>query len=129
MGIENTIAKLCSQTAIYWGTPVRDSYNNITYDSPVEIPCRWQDIQQFITDKKGDQTTSMAMVYVTQDVDEEGVLYLGNLNDLSSEQETDPNLLDKAYKIKRFEKIPSLHSSSEFLRKVYLSFRISMGGF
>jgi len=78
---------------------------------------------EVITGMKGDEpgieVISTAQVLVKQDVDENGVLYLGELTDLTSGQRSNPKLIDTAFKIKRFEKIPTI-KSGRFLRKVYL---------
>ena len=54
-----------------------------------------------------------------QDLDEGGILYLGNLTDLTVGQKADPMTIDTAYKIKRFEKIITI-KSRRYFRKVYL---------
>jgi len=120
MGMESFIARLCVQTAVYWGAPVEDGYGGKTFDDPVEIDCRWEDTMEVISDLQGNETVSRSAIYVTQDVHEQGYLYLGDLDDLDSDEEADPTTIEKAYRIKRFDKIPILRSASEFLRKVYL---------
>jgi hypothetical protein len=137
MGIEAMIAKNCPETCVYWGNPVSDGEGGFEFDEPIEISCRWQDMQQLISDNNGEQVTSMALVYVTQDLDEQGMLYRGTLSDLettyspenSAGDMVNPRKIEGAYFIKKFEKIPSLKSTTEFIRKAYLTFRMSMGGF
>ena len=78
MGMESFIARLCTQTAVYWGTPVDDGYGTKTFADPVEISCRWEDIVDRINRVGGrleEEIISKAQVYVTQDVDERGYLY------------------------------------------------------
>ena len=120
MGLENFISRLCVQTAVYWGSPVDDGYGGMTFADPVEISCRWEDTLEVISDAKGNEVVSRSAIYVTQDVDERGYLYLGTLDDLDSGEEADPITIEKAYEIKRFEKIPALRRTDDFLRKVYL---------
>lgn len=48
-------------------------------------------------------------------------MYLGELTDLSSAEEGDPKSVDKAYVIKKFEKSPALGSTTDFVRKVWLT--------
>jgi hypothetical protein len=86
-------------------------------------------MSQLVADNKGDAITSRACVYVKEDLDEEGMLYLGTLDDLNSDTELDPKSVDGAYFIKRFEKSPVLGSTTEFLRKAYLTPSLSFGGF
>jgi hypothetical protein len=108
-----------NQTAVYWATPSADGYGGYTWDNPVEISCRWEDTIQVITDSNGEEIVSRAVVYLDQDVDENGVLFLGSLTDLDSTQEADPMTADSAYRIRRFDKVPNI-KGTDFLRKAYL---------
>jgi len=111
--------KQLNQTAVYWASPTQDGYGGFTWSSPVEIDCRWQNSTKVITTGNGDEIVCKAIVYVNQDVDEEGMLYLGDLDDLDSGQEADPMTVDGAYKILRFDKSPTVRGDA-YLRKVYL---------
>jgi hypothetical protein len=86
-------------------------------------------MHQIITDAKGTEMTSRALVFLTQDVDEEGMLFLGTLDDLDSADEENPMSVNEAYIIKRFQKTPALGSTTVFLRKAYLTPSLSFGGF
>lgn len=124
MGIENIMQRICVQTAVYWGAPEDDGYGGKDFDSvPIEIACRWERRTKVISDAKGEEFVSNTQVIVTQDLEEQGYLFLGDLDDLadlSSSAEDDPETIDGAYSIKKFEKIPSLASTNEFVRKAYL---------
>ena len=123
MGMESFIARLCTQKCVYWGTPVEDGYGGKTFADPVEISCRWEDTIELVSrvgSRLGEEVVSQARVYITQDVDEQGYLYLGTLDDLDSDEETDPTTIEKAYSIVRFDKVPAMRSTNEFLRKAYL---------
>jgi len=136
MGIEEVIANNCSDVAVYWGNPTEDGNGGKTFADPQELACRWENINQVVVDNKGAEITSRALVFVTQDVQEEGMLYHGTLEDLYDSNATDssvgevnnPMTIDGAYIIKRFQKTPSL-SGDGFLRKVYLTPSLSFGGF
>jgi hypothetical protein len=126
MGIEAFIASKCVQTCVYWGSPINDGFGGYIFADPVEIPCRWEDKDQYVGTQVGGEVTggvllSRSVVFVTQDLDEEGYLYLGTLSDLSVGQKANPKLVDTAYFIKRFEKTPALGSTTEFLRKAFLT--------
>lgn len=126
MGIMTLIESKYAQVAVYWGNPVVDGYSNTTFDAPIEILCRWEDKEQVLGTQVGGEVTggvllSRSIVFVKQDMTEGSYLYLGTLSELSSEEKTDPKLIDKAYIIKRFEKTPALGSSMEFLRKAFLT--------
>ncbi len=121
MGIEQFITRACTQTAVYWGDPVADGYGGWTFGSayPTEISCRWEARTEVISDGQGNEIVSRARVYVTEDVEEEGWLFLGTLDDLDSAAEEDPMKADSVYKIKRFDKIPSIRGD-DFVRIAYL---------
>jgi hypothetical protein len=126
MGIGAFIASKCTQTCVYWGNPQEDGYGTKTYDAAVEIACRWEDVQQIvgaITTSRvlGFGEVSRARVFVTQDIDEQGVLYFGTLSDLTAPQLANPKLIETSHIIKRFEKVPAVGSTTEFLRIAYLT--------
>ena len=127
MGIAAFMSRLCKETAVYWGNPQDDGRGGFTYDDPVEIKCRWEDSSEVITmagqDRKSREIVSKAQVWVLQDVDEEGYLYLGTLDSsgaLTSAEEETPADVDGAYKILKFEKTPEHRRSNKFIRKAYL---------
>ena len=119
MSIQSFINRVCVQTAVYWGNPRSDGYNTI-YDEPVEIACRWDGSTKLITDAKGNQIVAVAQVLVTQDLDVDGLLYLGELADLDSGQEDDPSTVADAYKIKKLDKNPEFRSTTKFVRVAWL---------
>jgi len=108
-----------NQTAVYWASPQPDGYGGYTYDDPIEISCRWVDSVKVVKDKNGEEIVCRAEVQVDRDVDEGGVLYLGSLGDLTEQQKNNPKLVDGAFEIKRFDKIPDV-KGKKYFRKVYL---------
>jgi hypothetical protein len=82
MGIQKVIARQFKQRAVYWGSPNEDGYGGKTFADAIEIACRWEEMRQVILDTKGNQIVCRALIFVNQDLDEEGYLYLGNLTDL-----------------------------------------------
>jgi len=106
------------QTAIYWGAPINNGYGGFTWEEPEEIECRWEDSTKVILTAKGEEETSHAEVQVKQDVDENGMLFLGSLDDLDSDQIDDP-VGAGAHRILRFDKVPTI-DGLHFYRKVYL---------
>jgi hypothetical protein len=127
MSIENTIRHACKQVAVYWGNPVNDGYGNFTFDGAVEILCRWEDRKDIFITSTGDELTSKSVIYPLQDLDENGYLYLGTLDSLYDSAESsggaidNPKDIDGAYPIRRFDKVPVLGSTTQFLRKAYLT--------
>jgi hypothetical protein len=93
----------------------------VTYDDPVEIECRWEDRDQVILDNHGEEILSRAVVFVTQQLDYNGRLFLGTLADLDSDQGSDPASVEEAHIIKRFEKVPGVSSTTVFLYCAYLT--------
>lgn len=134
MGIQDNIEDMFTQKAVYWGNPKNDGEGGFTFDTPVEIDCRWESMNQVVTDSKGSEITSRAIVYCGLDLDEEGMLLLGELEDLydsyasdSSAQEVEhPKNIPNTYYIKRFQKTPSLIGDG-FLRKAFLTPSLSFG--
>lgn len=107
------------QTAVYWGTPVATGSGGFTYADPVEIDCRWVDSNRVIMASDGNEIVTRAEVQLAQDVEEQGMLFLGDFDDLDSAQEEDPTNLDGAFLIKRFDKVPTIRGNA-FFRKAYL---------
>jgi hypothetical protein len=121
MSIESFIKKVCVQTAVYWGNPVSDGYGGKTFDAAVEIKCRWEEKLELFTSSNGEQLVSRAVILLTQDVDDGGFLYLGELDTLVSPIDvTKPKTITGAWEIKRFDKIPMIKSTTVFVRKAYL---------
>ena len=127
MGMDAFFERSCTQTAVYWGTPVSDGYGSFTFADPVEIKVRWEEKQQILGSTDGVQLISRAIVFLLQDVDTEGCLYLGTLESLDDYLDSsggtyiDPRDVPDICLIKRFEKTPRLGSTSEFLRKAFLT--------
>jgi hypothetical protein len=135
MSIADFITKRLVQTAVYWGNPQEDGYGGQTFDDPVEIACRWENKDQVLGTITGNQVIGYqdicrATVFVNQDLDEEGFLYLGTLSDLDALEDSsgdssggwyNPHKVVGAHIIKRFEKTPAIGSTTVFLRKAFLT--------
>jgi hypothetical protein len=119
-GISNWLINQCTQTAVYWGNPTSDGYGHHLFDPPVEIPCRWQDSTIEVATSNGESQTSRAVVYLLQDVQNEGMLMLGNIADLTEDQIITPKNIADAWIIIKFDKTPYLRDNTVFLRKAYL---------
>lgn len=122
-GIEKTVARFCVQTCVYWGNPVDDGYGSFTYDAPVERACRWEDKQELMLYVAGKEFTTNASVLVTEDVVNEGYMWLGTLAELNAIPNIDtskPITIPQAYIIRRFDKIPMVRKTDEFVRTAYL---------
>jgi hypothetical protein len=120
MSIIDFIEEVAVQTATYWGAPVDNGYGGKTYDDPVEIFCRWDGSTKLITDAKGEQFVCVVEVMVLQELDIDGILYLGNLDDLELSEQDDPSTITNAQRIKQFMKTPLFASDDEFVYMAYL---------
>lgn len=111
------LTKNLLQAAVYWSTPVNDGYGGRTFAAAVEIVCRWEQRQELFIDAAGQEKTSKAIVYLSQDVDLGGYLYLGTLASLGASPV--PNTVAAAFEIRGFGKIPNIRAT-EYERKVWL---------
>lgn len=106
-----------TQTAVYWGNPTPDGYGDYSWDDPVEIDCRWSEEREVVKNQDGEEVISQAQVQVDQDLDQNGVLYLGALTDLDSDPI--PDEVEQAYHIITIMKVPTM-KGDKYFRKVYL---------
>jgi len=109
-----------NRKAVYWGSPTKDGFGGFTWDDPVEIDCRWVDSNEQIFTGNGDQIISKAKVTVNQDLDEQGILFLGEIADLTVAQKADPKTLSSTFPIKKFKKTPTINKPTRFFRKAFL---------
>jgi len=107
-----------TQTAVYWGTPVKDGYGGFTYAAPIEIKCRWEDKAEIFKSLDGVEKVSNAIVYVDRDLSTEGFMMLGDLDDLDSSQEMPDDKV--TYEILKIEKSRALNKKGKYIRKVVL---------
>ena len=107
------ITKNLKQTITYWGSPISDGWGGSTFDTPITIDGRWEDRQELFRDAEGQEVLSHVVVYVDQDVDIKGYLYLG------TSVVTTPASVDGAREIRSFRKVPNLKATA-FARKVWL---------
>jgi len=105
------ITKMLKQTAVYWGAPTNTGEPDLSYPSPVEISCRWEEVDGRVLDPLSNDEVDKSTVYVDRDVEVGGYLWLGSL----SEAPEDPTTLREAVRITGFQKLPNLRAK-EFLR-------------
>ena len=107
------INELLKQTVTYWAPSSMSGWGGETFASPVAIDGRWEDKQELFIDSKGQEVRSNAVVYVDQDVDLGGFLYLG------TSTASDPTTVDGAREIRAFQKSPNI-KATEFIHKAWL---------
>ena len=91
------------QKATYWGKGSGvDRYGNKSYDSPVVLDVRWEDRNESYTGPDGRAVVSRSVVFVKQDLDIGGYLFLGE------SIAAGPSRVEGALQIQQFVKIPAL---------------------
>ena len=115
------IKKVLKMRAAYWEPEAPDDQGNRTFAEPVEIKCRWEERVQEFTGTNNEAMLSNAVVYVDRDVLLLGVLKLLEAGDTLSglTSTTDPFANDKAWEIKRFDKLPTI-KATQFVRTAFL---------
>ena len=129
-GIEKTIKRFCVETAVYWGSPVNDGFGGFTFATPIELKppdngVRWDEktevnVGWFSTGFPGNILLSKASVLVLQDVDLQGYMYRGTLASLAAYDTSSPIDIPGAYVIHRFDRIPMVRKTDEFVRTAWL---------
>jgi len=121
-GIEKFIAKVCVQDAVYWGNPVATGTGTVTFDPPIAIKVRWDDLleqNKVIASHKEDEQ-DRAVILTTSDLDVGGMIMLGTLVDILPYDTTKPYNIPNTFEIRKWEKNPMVKSSTIFVRKYYL---------
>ena len=131
MGLNDFFQGAFNQVAVYWGNPQDDGSGGFTFDDPVELTppngVRWENRVELggrVFDKMGTIISLNAIVFLNQDVEEQGYLMLGTLDDLDSDSTINPKLIEGAFEIKRFDKIPAIGSTTDFYRRAYLGYKV-----
>lgn len=90
------------QTITYWAPTGSDTYGQVTFAAPVQLSARWEDNAQLIRNKAGQQYTTKSRVFLAQDFDLNGYLFLGT-SSVSS-----PFGVSGAYEIQQKATVPDL---------------------
>jgi len=106
-------SNLLNQTITYWAPSSYDKFGVGTYDDPVTVIGRWEDKQELFIDVNGKEVRSSSIVYLEDDVETGGYLYLGESTETTPIDETG------AREIRGYAKTPSL-DAVYFLRKIWL---------
>lgn len=68
------------QVLTYWAPSAKDStnlYGKPTSSAPVQLQCRWEDRTEELASKNGVQFISRSRVFVNEQVDIDGYIFLG----------------------------------------------------
>lgn len=113
----SVITKMRKQTCVYWApTGGYNRNNDPILSAPVQMTCRWVDVHELFMDQDDKQVVSNAKVYTELDVQPQGYLKLGLLDDLDSETAFEN---EGVFRIKKFEKLPNF-KNTEYLRTAML---------
>ena len=116
------ITRNLKQTILYWGSPTATGIG-YSYADAIEILGRWEDRQEIFVDADGREHVSNAVVYLAQDVELGGYLYLGDLDEFGEDSSglvtSDPQAVEGSYEIRAFKKTPNL-KATQFERKAWL---------
>jgi hypothetical protein len=104
------------QKAIWWVQGALDRYGNPTFDAPVEVDCRWEEVGQEYLSDKGEKQLSRAVVYVDRAMQMGDRLALGAME---SDTPEDPIAHTGSKQIERFDVLPNL-KNTENLYTAYL---------
>jgi hypothetical protein len=126
MGIQQTIERNLTDTAVYWEMLTNDGYGGHIFALPREVKCRWEDRNETFVTSTGDIAISKSIIYLKEDLKQESYLFKGTLDDIydsleSSAANINPKEIANSNIIRRFDKLPALHSITDFLRKVYVT--------
>lgn len=101
----NYINRNLRQTVTYWRPTGNDRFGGKTFAAPTTQLGRWEERTDLFIDRTGKETRSMARIYLTDDVELGGYLYLG------TSSSTAPENVDGAYEIRDFRKTPNLRAT------------------
>ena len=93
------------QKVSHWAlSGTRDNYAHPTWDAPVLLDGRWEDVTEQILTAEGKTILSRSRVYLTIDVAVGDYLLLGEF----SSGALDPHAVSGAFEVKDFRKTPQL---------------------
>jgi hypothetical protein len=99
--------------ATYWGSPSRDGWGSVTFDAPMVLDVRWENIAERVLSYKGEEFVSRAVIWVKIDLELGGYLFLGE------SVSADPTSLADAFEIRMIHEVHDFRGM--FVeRKVYL---------
>lgn len=106
------IKRMRRQKAVYWKRTTPNHYGTFGYEAPVEIACRWEDKAGEFRNTAGEETASIANVYVDR------VMTIGDKlmrGELESGTEVDPRNEPGAFEIQSFEQLPDIKAKETLL--------------
>lgn len=120
--LEKLVKKFAVQTAVYWAKPTNSGDGGMTFSNPMEIKVRWDEEEVITKDSFGNEFKSKAKIMTNEELDFNGWLFLGTLDDLPTIS-SNPYSITGAYEIKLRKKIPMVKKTDDFLRLYFLAER------
>jgi len=120
MSITDFIASKCTQPIVYWANPVSDGFTGFEYDDPIQLYGRWEELNEVIMGPNGKELISQARVFLTQEVAEEGRMWLGLMTDLESAPDPDASAVNALYIVAQ-GRLPKLGSATMDMFKANLN--------
>ena len=100
------------QKATYWDIGTRNGFGGLDYPEPEVINVRWEDKPSLFISASGEEIQAKAVVYSEKELNVEGYLYLGELDEsLEAAERMNPLPLTDAFKIMAFSVIPNIRAS------------------
>lgn len=100
--VSNYINRNLRQDITYWPPGSPDGFGGVSYGTPAARLGRWEDKSDLFIDTDGQEVRSIAIVYLKEDVSLQGYLFLG------TSTASNPTLINRAFEIRAFSKIPNL---------------------
>lgn len=91
-----------NQSITYWAKQAPDGFGGYSWTAPTTFLGRWETRTELFIDPDGNEKRSRARVFVPQDVEIGGYVYLG------TSAAADPLSVSGAYEIREFRKTPSV---------------------
>ena len=102
------IKSMRRQKAIYWKRGVFDHYGVPSFDDPIEVDCRWEDVNMEFLDPQGNRQMSRSVVYV------DCLMVVGDRlakGPMESYTPANPINQEGTFEIKRFDILPNLKNT------------------
>ena len=100
----NLLSKMW-QDATYWAPGDKDLFGKVSFTTPVQMKCRWENRMESIQSKTGEEYVSKSRVFLAVNVDLDGYLYPGLTSELN------PIGLDGAQEIQAVGRVPDLRNT------------------
>jgi hypothetical protein len=109
----SVISAARKQRAVWWEKTGETGSGQPIYAQPVEVKCRWDDVQVEFIDLAGNNTVSNSRVAVDRRMKPGDVLWEGKLEDLVSQ--TDPLSNENAAPIRGFNRVPNFKATETYM--------------